>query len=119
MVECLSDRLDASFHAMAHPMRREILGRLRNGRRRVTDLAKPFETSLNTVSKHLKVLEKAGLIERSVRGREHYVRLSAAPMRDISKFIAHFERFWNERLDALEDLLAERRLTSKKKEKKP
>ena len=113
MGEYQSDRLTASFHALAHPTRREIMGRLRDGEARVTDLAKPFDISLNTVSKHLKVLEGAGLIERSVRGREHHVRLSPAPLRDVAKWVARYEQFWNERLDALEQILIERRKQKK------
>jgi DNA-binding transcriptional ArsR family regulator len=109
MGEYVTDRLSASFHALAHPTRREIMGRLRDGGARVTDLAKPFKISLNTVSKHLMVLEGAGLIERSVRGREHHVRLSPAPLRDVAKWVARYEQFWNERLDALEQILIERR----------
>lgn len=91
------------------------MGRLRQGEARVTDLARPFEMSLNTVSKHLMVLERAGLISRSIRGREHHVRLSAAPLREVSSWVARYEQFWNERLDALEKLLIERRTQKKTK----
>ena len=91
------------------------MGRLRNGEARVTDLAKPFDISLNTVSKHLMVLERAGLVSRNVRGREHHVRLSAAPLREVAGWVAHFEQFWNERLDALEKILLERRKQKKTK----
>jgi DNA-binding transcriptional ArsR family regulator len=115
MDEYRTDRLSASFHALAHPTRREIMGRLREGEARVTDLAKPFDMSLNTVSKHLMVLERAGLISRSIRGREHHVRLSAAPLREVANWVAHFEQYWNERLDALEKILLERRKQKKSK----
>jgi DNA-binding transcriptional ArsR family regulator len=118
MGEYLTNRLDASFHALAHPARRAILERLRGGSSRVTDLAEPFSSSLNTVSKHLKVLERAGLIERNVQGREHHVRLSAKPLRDIARWVARYEAFWNERLDALAHLLAERRKTRLKQGKR-
>jgi DNA-binding transcriptional ArsR family regulator len=91
------------------------MGRLRDGEARVTDLAKPFDLSLNTVSKHLMVLERAGLISRSVRGREHHVRLSAEPLREVSSWVAHFEQYWNARLDALEKILLERRKQKKSK----
>jgi DNA-binding transcriptional ArsR family regulator len=117
MGEYRTDRLTASFHALAHPTRRDILGRLRDGGTRVTDLAAPFDMSLNTVSKHLKVLERAGLIHRSIRGREHHVRLSAEPLRDVAKWVAHYEQFWNARLDALEELLLEQRAKKKLKPK--
>jgi DNA-binding transcriptional ArsR family regulator len=115
MDEYHADQLSASFHALAHPTRREIMGRLREGESRVTDLAKPFDMSLNTVSKHLMVLERAGLISRSIRGREHHVRLSAMPLREVASWVAHFEQYWNERLDALEKILLERRKQKKTK----
>jgi DNA-binding transcriptional ArsR family regulator len=91
------------------------MGRLREGEARVTDLAKPFDLSLNTVSKHLMVLERAGLISRSIRGREHHVQLSATPLREVSSWVAHFEQYWNERLDALEKIPLERRKQKKSK----
>ncbi len=119
MGEYKSDSLTASFHALAHPTRREMLGKLRRGSTRVTDLAAPFNISLNTVSKHLKVLERAGLVERNIRGREHHVRLQARPLREISRWVAYYEQFWNERLDALAELLLEQRAKKKSNERKP
>ena len=118
MGEYKSKSLTASFHALAHPTRREILGRLRRGSTRVTDLAAPFDMSLNSVSKHLKVLERAGLVKREVRGREHHVRMSPAPLREISHWVAHYEQFWNERLDALAEMLVEQRSQKELKERK-
>ena len=97
--------LDATFAALSDPTRRRIVARLTRGEVRVTDLAQPFAMSLNAVSKHVKVLERAGLVRRSRRGREHYLRLHAAPLRVISKWALQYERFWNQRLDALGQFL--------------
>ncbi len=99
-------RLDLAFAALADPTRRRILARLARGRTRVTDLALPFAMSLNAVSKHLKVLERAGLVKRERLGREHYLHLRAAPLRDVVRWTNQYERFWNERLDALGEFLA-------------
>jgi DNA-binding transcriptional ArsR family regulator len=93
--------LDATFAALADPTRRRIVAKLTRGELRVTDLAQPFAMSLNAVSKHVKVLERAGLVRRTRRGREHYLRLHAAPLREVSAWAARYERFWNQRLDAL------------------
>jgi DNA-binding transcriptional ArsR family regulator len=98
--------LDLAFAALADPTRRRIVSRLARGETRVTDLAQPFAMSLNAVSKHLKVLERAGLVQRQRIGREHYLRLRAAPLRDVVQWASRYERFWNERLDALGEFLA-------------
>jgi len=98
--------LDLAFAALADPTRRRIVSRLARGRARVTDLAEPFDMSLNAVSKHLKVLERAGLVHRQRDGREHYLRLRPAPLRDVATWVARYERFWTERLDALGEFLA-------------
>ena len=98
--------LDLAFAALADPTRRRIVSRLARGSARVTDLALPFAMSLNAVSKHLKVLEHAGLVRRQRVGREHYLRLRAAPLRDVVQWTSRYERFWNERLDALGEFLA-------------
>ncbi len=106
MVEYHSDPpLDHAFAALADPTRREILERLRAGPATVGELARPFAMSLNGVSKHLRVLERAGLVERQVSGREHRLSLRAAPLRDVARFAAGYASFWEERLDALERLL--------------
>jgi DNA-binding transcriptional ArsR family regulator len=81
--------------------------RLRRGACRVTELARPFPFALNTVSKHVKVLERAGLVRRRVRGREHYIALAPAPLRDAAGWLAEYRAFWEPRLDALEALLAD------------
>ena len=98
--------LDLAFAALADPTRRRIVARLARGRLRVTDLAAPFAMSLNAVSKHLKTLERAGLVHRERAGREHYLRLRAAPLREVVQWASRYERFWNERLDALGQFLA-------------
>jgi DNA-binding transcriptional ArsR family regulator len=99
--------LDLAFAALADPTRRAIIARLARGEARVTDLAAPFAMSLNSVSKHLKVLERAGLVRRERAGREHRLRLHAAPLRDVARWASRYEKFWGERLDALAAQLAE------------
>ncbi len=98
--------LDLCFAALADPTRRRIVARLTRGEVRVTDLAEPFHMSLNAVSKHVKVLERAGLVRRERIGREHYLRLRAIPLRDVVRWASRYERFWNQRLDALGEFLA-------------
>ncbi|HET7842868.1 MAG TPA: metalloregulator ArsR/SmtB family transcription factor [Xanthomonadales bacterium] len=93
--------LDLAFAALADPTRRAIVQRLTRGHARVTDLAGPFDMSLNAVSKHLKVLERAGLVRRERAGREHYLTLRAAPLRDVARWAGRFEKFWSDKLDAL------------------
>lgn len=108
MVEYRAAGLDAAYSALAHPVRRDILARLRKGQARVTDLAEPFDLSLAAVSKHIRVLEDANLVQRSVRGREHRLRLNARPLMEASTWLEGYRRFWEERLDALEALLTEK-----------
>lgn len=97
--------LDLAFAALADPTRRRIVARLTRGEVRVTDLALPFRISLNAVSKHVKVLERAGLVRRQRIGREHYLHLRALPLREVARFVSQYERFWNQRLDALGEFL--------------
>jgi DNA-binding transcriptional ArsR family regulator len=97
--------LDRAFAALSDPTRRQIVRRLSQGRARVTDLAEPFDISLNAVSKHLKVLERAGLVRRTRSGREHHIALDPEPIRRIASWASRYERFWNERLDRLEAFL--------------
>ncbi|WP_395642996.1 ArsR/SmtB family transcription factor [Rudaea sp.] len=99
-------RLDLAFAALADPTRRRIVARLSRGRTRVTDLALPFEMSLNAVSKHIKVLERSGIVKRERLGREHYLQLHGSPLREVVQWVSRYERFWNEKLDALEEFLA-------------
>lgn len=101
--------LDRIFGALSDPTRRRLLETLRDGSARVTDLAEPLPTSLNAVSKHLKVLEGAGLVRRDIVGREHRISLDATPFLDAMDWIARYEAFWTERIDALEAYLLARR----------
>ncbi len=105
MVEYRAAALDRTLAALADPTRRAILQRLKRGAAKVTELAAPFDISLNAVSKHLRVLERAGLMRRSVRGRDHYCALDARPMREAAEWIEHYREFWEGRLDALERFL--------------
>lgn len=100
--------LDGVFQALADPTRRAIVKRLSVGPALVTELAAPFDMSLNAVSKHLRVLERAGLLRREIRGREHHCALEAAPLEGAAEWIEFYRRFWTTRLDALETLLIER-----------
>src|SRR5690554_3559364 len=97
--------LDAVFHALSDPTRRAMLHRLSTGERSVSELATPFSMSLAGASKHVKVLEGAGLVRRRIEGRTHYCRLEAERLRQAQEWLHYYERFWNERLDALEALL--------------
>ena len=105
MVEYYSDRLDALFHALADPTRRAMLRSLSRQQRTVGELAAPFAMSLAAASKHIKVLESAGLVRRTVEGRTHVCRLDARPMQGGIEWMRSYERFWNQRLDVLEELL--------------
>ncbi len=104
MVEYSDVRLDTVFNALADPTRRALLADLSSGEQRVSDLAKPFEMSLAGVSKHIQVLEKAGLIERRVDGRTHYCRLDPRALENAHEWLTFYQQFWTERLDALEKL---------------
>jgi len=97
--------LDQVYDAIADPTRRQILGILAEGELKVGSLAERFPISLNGVSKHVKVLERAGLIQRTVLGREHRLRLNAEPMREASEWLDHYRAFWTDRLAALETYL--------------
>jgi len=109
MVEYSEARLSRTFAALADPTRRAILARLQGGSLRVSEIAAPFEISLNAVSKHLKLLERARLLRREVRGREHYCFLDATPIGEAEQWTAGYREFWERRLDALEQLVTARR----------
>jgi DNA-binding transcriptional ArsR family regulator len=100
--------LDSVLVAIADPTRRAILDRLTRGPARVTDVAEPFAMSLAAVSKHVQMLERAGLIRRARRGREHTLTLNARPLRQVARWTLGYERFWNDRLDRLEAFFAEK-----------
>lgn len=91
--------------ALADPTRRAIVKRLSRGEARVTDIAQPFSMSLNAVSKHIHILERARLVRRRRRGREHLLSLNPAPLGEAAHWIEHYRRFWEERLDRLGDYL--------------
>jgi DNA-binding transcriptional ArsR family regulator len=93
---------DAAISAISDPTRRAILDRLARGPARVTDVAAPFDISFAAVSKHVRVLERAGLVRRTRQGREHTLELDAAPLRAVEAWVSRFESYWTERLDRLE-----------------
>jgi DNA-binding transcriptional ArsR family regulator len=100
-----ADRLSSTFAALADPTRRAILARLTLGETSVGDLAEPFDMSLPAISKHLKVLERAGLISRGRDAQRRPCRLAAEPLHEIADWVATYRRFWEQRLDRLEDYL--------------
>jgi DNA-binding transcriptional ArsR family regulator len=108
MVESQTLRLDPVFHALGDATRRRMLRELTQGERTVGELAAPFAISLQAASKHIKVLEHAGLIRREVRGRTHLCRLEPGPLASAHDWLSFYERFWTERLDALERLLRQK-----------
>ncbi|MEX0628492.1 MAG: metalloregulator ArsR/SmtB family transcription factor [Cucumibacter sp.] len=95
------DHLDQVFQALGNRTRRALLAVLASGPAKVTDLARPFGISLNAVSKHLAVLERAGLIERTITGRIHSCALEGAPMADADAWLRRYRAFWGDRLDRL------------------
>ncbi|MGA8442900.1 MAG: metalloregulator ArsR/SmtB family transcription factor [Candidatus Sulfotelmatobacter sp.] len=100
-----SDRLSTTFAALADPTRRAILARLVSGGASVTELAEPFDMSLPAVSKHLKVLERAGLIARGREAQWRPCRLEAGPLKGVADWAQHYRRFWEESFDRLDDYL--------------
>ena len=108
------DRLSSTFAALADPTRRAILARLASGEKSVNDLAEPFELSLPAVSKHLKVLETAGLISRGRDAQWRPCRLEAAPLKDISNWVERYRKFWEESFDRLDVYLREIQAREKK-----
>ena len=105
MVEHDSPRLDIVFRALGDATRRGMLARLALGETSIGELAEPFAMSFAGASKHVKVLEEAGLVRREVRGRTHICRLEPGPLASADQWLRHYERFWTGRLDALEQLL--------------
>ncbi|MBE9558228.1 MAG: winged helix-turn-helix transcriptional regulator [Proteobacteria bacterium] len=118
MVEYNNMELDRTLAALADPTRRAILARLTAGDARVGEVAEPFEMSLNAVSKHLKVLEGAGLVRREVRGREHWLSFDGAPLAAASDWIDHYREFWEGRLDALAGFLRNNKTKTRKQERR-
>ena len=104
--------------AISHPSRRAIIGQLAHGPARFLDVAEPFDTALNAVTKHLKQLERAGLIERRKQGREVSISLRGEPLRAVAAWVHEYERFWNTRLDEFERYFKDKNGKTKSKEKK-
>lgn len=102
----MASKLDDVIVAISDPTRRAIIGRLARGPARISDIAAPFPMSLTGVCKHVRVLERAGLVRRTRHGRENTLQLSAGPLRDVARWISRYERFWNARLDRLEEFFA-------------
>ena len=112
----MSDRLSVTFAALADPTRRAILARLASkGESSVNELAAPFDITLPGVSKHLKVLERAGLVERGRAAQWRPCRLRAAPLKDVEDWVGHYRRFWEESFDRLDEYLKD---VQKKESKK-
>jgi DNA-binding transcriptional ArsR family regulator len=105
MVELHPGRLDAVFNALGDATRRRMLRDLADGERSVGDLAAPYSMSLAAASKHIKALERAGLVQRKIQGRQHLCRLDPGPLASAHAWITFYEHFWSGRLDVLEGLL--------------
>jgi DNA-binding transcriptional ArsR family regulator len=112
------DQLTDVLTAISHPTRRAIIGRLANGPARFSDVAEPFDTALNAVTKHLKLLERAGLIERRKLGREVFISFRGEPLREVAEWMNEYERFWNERLDQFERYFKDKKEKTKKEHDK-
>ena len=108
------DTLSSTFAALADPTRRAILARLASGEASVTELAEPFDMSMPAISKHLKVLERAGVISRGRDAQWRPCRLSAAPLKDVAEWVGNYRRFWEESFDRLDDYLVELKKTELK-----
>lgn len=115
MVELLAPELDSVFHALGDPTRRRMLRHLAAGPHTVTELAEPFAMSLAAASKHIKVLESAGLIRREVKGRTHVCSLYPGPLASAHAWLGFYERFWTDRLNQLDRLLREEDAQNKSK----
>ena len=110
-----SNALDATFSALSDPTRRAILSQLAGGQRSVTELAQPFDVSLPAISKHLRVLGRAGLVRQEKEGRIRRCRLSAEPLHDADDWLENYRRFWEERFQLLDALLDEMKTQEKKR----
>ena len=113
------DQLNSTFAALADPTRRAILARLASGEASVTELAEPFEMSMPAISKHLKVLESAGLIARGRDAQWRPCRLNAGPLRDVADWVDHYRKFFEESLDRLDEYLTELQKKEKHHASKP
>ena len=113
-----TDSLSTIFAALADPTRRAILARLVSGEASVTDLAEPFEMSMPAITKHLKVLERAGLIARGRDAQWRPCRLEASPLKEVADWLEHYRAFWEQSFDRLEDYLLELKQKEKKNDRK-
>lgn len=118
MGEHNSAQLDAVFGAVADSTRRAILAQLATSSARVTDIAAAYPISLNSVSKHIRMLERAGLVERTVLGRDHILSLNAQAMADADEWMSYYRQFWTDRLEALDKMVQRKRRIAKQKEEK-
>jgi DNA-binding transcriptional ArsR family regulator len=118
MVELHTPEMNSVFRALGDATRRQMIRELADGERTVSELAEPFSMSLAAASKHIKVLESAGLIRREVRGRTHLCRLDPGPLASAHEWLSFYERFWTSRLDVLEQLLRAEDEASKSKKPK-
>ena len=107
--------MSAVLTALSHPSRRAIIGSLAGGPKRFSDVAEPFDVALNSITKHLKLLDRAGLISREKQGREVLIHLRPEPLRLVSEWVDDYERFWNERLDEFEQFYRSKKDKEKKK----
>ena len=113
-----ADRLSTTFTALADPTRRAILARLTSGQTSVTELAEPFEMSMPAISRHLKVLERVGLIARGRDAQWRPCRLEAGRLKDVADWVEHYRGFWEQRFDRLDDYLRELKKQEKKRGRK-
>jgi DNA-binding transcriptional ArsR family regulator len=118
MVEQNAAALDRVFHALADPTRRAMLRKLAGGGHSVGELAAPFDMSFAAAAKHVKVLEEAGLLSRTIEGRTHRCRLEAAALADADRWLAYYQHFWTGRLDALEGALLQHTRKTKKRNRR-
>ena len=117
MVELHTQQLDSIFHALGDATRRRMLRQLADGERTVSQLAEPFDMSLAAASKHIKMLEGAGLIRREIKGRTHICRLEPGPLASADAWLGFYEKFWTDRLGALDQLLRDEDAAKAKKER--
>lgn len=113
------DQLSDVLTAISHPTRRAIIGQLTSRPARFLDVAEPHDLALNAVTKHLKLLERAGLIERERQGREVLISFRAQPLRQVAGWVHEYERFWNERLDQFEQHFRDKKKSKKKEKRRP
>ena len=118
MAQTTPDRLTSTFAALADPTRRAILARLMSGQASVTELAEPFHMTMPAVSKHLKVLERAGLIARGREAQWRPCRLAGEPLRDVAEWMEPYRRFWDESFDRLDEYLQEIKKEKKNEERR-